>query len=235
MDNKYIGKDRKRSEKEKLREMSIGEKAAYIWSYYNYHIIGGIAAAAVIISIAYSCSTRTETGLFVVWSANYLEHEEVEALKEKINERLFDHTSNETAEISLFFTNEDDPAFMINYYNRLMAMLTAGSIDVFIADMETMTSMSSREFIWPLDIVMNDIKVSDTALYEKIDNEASGILFGLDENNQTIEIMGIRVTDSPLIKALGYNMDRDIFFCMAISTQNPGRVTETLKLFFEIS
>ena len=192
-----------------------------------------IIAAAIISSLVHSCLSQPKVGLSIAWSVDFLEIEEIESLSNVLNKRVLGDTSNEIAEVSLFFTNEDDPSFMVNYYNRLMAMLSAGSIDIFIVDRDTMITHSSREFIWPLDIVLDEIKVLNPALYEKIVNEAGYTMFGLDENNQTSEITGIRITNSPLMKELGYDIDNDIFFCMAVSTQKLGRVVKTLMLFFE--
>jgi len=233
MDKMYKSKDRMRSEREKLREMSFGEKVAYIWEYYKYYIIGGIAAIIAIIGISYSCATRETTGLFVAWSAIYLDHEEVDALKDKLDERISWKTSNETAEVSLFFTNDDDPAFAINYYNRLVAMLTARSIDVFILDVETLESYSSTEFIWPLDVVFDEIKSLNPAMFDIINNETVSTVFGLEVDNQSNEITGVRITDSPLLKRLGISTDTEIYFAMAITTQHIDRVAEALILFFE--
>jgi len=228
----YKSKDRSRSEREKLREMNFGEKLSYIWAYYNYQIVGVVIAIAVIIGVTHSCSTRQDIGLFIAWSASYLEFEQEDALKDVLNEHVLDSSPKEAAEVSLFIVNDDDPTFTLNYLNRMVAMLTAGTIDVFILDEDTMSDYSRSEFIWSLDVILNDIKASDPALYEIISNETVSIPFGLDENNQIIEIMGVRITDSPLVNRLGFRFNDDAFFCMAISTQRLDRVRETLKLFF---
>jgi len=233
MDKKYKSKDNTRSEREKLRDMIFGEKIAYIWDYYRYYIIGGVFAIILITSVIYQYSTRPNVGLFVAWSAGFLEHEEVESLSAALEEHIFEANSNETADISFFFTNDDDPSYSIQYYNRLMAMLTAGTIDIFIVDMSTLLFYSSSEFIWPLDIVLNDIKASSPELYEVISKETVSTMFGSDDGDKTLEITAIRITDSPLMNKLGFVMENDAFFCMAISTQRIDRVAPALKMFFE--
>jgi len=232
MEKMYKSKDRSRSETEKLRELSFREKIEYIWSYYNYYIIGGIIAVIVIVSVTYSCATRKDVVLSVAWSVGFLEQEEIDYLRDMLNERIVDNPSKETSEVSLFLSSGNDPTAEMAYINKLVAMLAAGAIDIFIVDMDTLISHSVSEFIKPMDIIIDIIRASDPDLYEIISNETIITVFGHEEDYQRPELTGIRLTDTPLMKELGYDIVVDTFFCMAISTQNYEKIAETLKLFF---
>ena len=232
MEKNYRSKDRALTEREKLKNMNFGEKLSYLWEYYRYYIIGGLIAVAVILSLFNTCVSRPNISFTLIWSASHIDTDKIEALTEILDKYIIGDSADESAEVSFSYMITDDTVFMTHYFSRLVAMLSANAIDVFILNAETMQIYSESEYIAPLDNVLSEINASSPQLYDKIMQEAEFTMFGLNEFKRS-ELAGIRITDTPLLNELGFDTKTDIYFCMAVSSRQIVRVTETLKLFFE--
>jgi len=232
LEKNYRSKDRALTEREKLKNMNFGEKLSYLWEYYRYYIIGGLIAVAVILSLFNTCVSRPNISFTLIWSASHIDTDKIEALTEILDKYIIGDSADESAEVSFSYMITDDTVFMTHYFSRLVAMLSANAIDVFILNTETMQIYSESEYIAPLDNVLSEINASSPQLYDKIMQEAEFTMFGLNEFKRS-ELAGIRITDTPLLNELGFDAKTDIYFCMAVSSRQIVRVTETLKLFFE--
>ena len=233
MEGLPVSKDRERSEREKLRTLSFKEKIAYIWEYYKYYIIGGVIGIVLTISLYQTCALTPNTGFVLTWSAGPIESEQIAALTDILDNKIMGADSNETSEVAVFFTVNDDPAFMSNYFQRLVAMLSANSIDMFILDMNALVTYSVNEFISPLDLALGEIKRLDPALHDIIMEEAVYTMYGQAHDENLLELTAIRVTDSPLMKRLGFDPAFETYISIAISTHQLDRTIKTLILFFE--
>ena len=233
MEGLPVSKDRERSEREKLRNMIFREKLSYIWEYYKYYIVGGIIGITLTISLYQTCALTSNTGFVVAWSAGPIDNEHIVALTDFLDTNIIGADSNETSEVAVFFTVNDDPAFMTNYFQRLVAMLSANSIDIILLDMNALISYSVSEFVSPLDFALGEIKRLDPALYDIIMEEAVYTMYGQAHDENLLELTAIRVTDSPLMKRLGFDPAFETYLGIAISTNQLDRVIKTLMLFFE--
>jgi len=228
-----LKKDRSRTEREKLKGLSFSKKVGYIWEYYKYYIVGVIIATALILSISYTFLIRPDIGFFVTWSVSVLDKDEISSLTDVFDEFIFEDDSKETSAVSLFFANQDDPAFMLQYFHQIVAMLSVGSIDIFISSFETLQMHSVNEFLWPLDEILDTIKLHNPLIYEEIIKETTQTIFGLNEDDVIHKTTGIRITDTPLMRRLGFELRTDAYFSIAVSTQHPDRTAKALILFFE--
>ena len=229
-------KEKCRIEIAKLRQMSFKQKAEYIWEYYKIHIIG-IGIFVILISLllnAWVCNPRPNTVLFIAWSAGYITDEQISTLTDAVNERLIDDDKNETAEISLLLTNNADPASMMAYTTRLIAMLTMGEIDIFILNSGLFEDYRSV-YLRPMEDVLDQIKSIDVETYDRINDRVVYTISGSDdEQNGEDRAMGIDITDCPLFLEIGI-INQELFFCIPVNSKNLDNVVSTLILFFQWS
>lgn len=233
MDSMPRSKDRSRGELEKLRELTFKEKLWYIWNYYNYFIIGGIVAIAIIASLLRTCVFTPDTALFIAWENPYIEQEQLDAFKDSFNERLFEPDANKVVDASFFYSVSDDPMVTFEHGERIVAMLAAGMIDIFIVDEIALREFSVLEFIMPLDGMLEDIREQAPLVHEQLLAEAAHALYGYEEGSISEQFVGIRVTDCPLFKELSINVREDAYICVAISSKNYYYVAHAIMEMFK--
>ena len=232
-------KDRSRSEREKLREMKFKEKIEYIWEYYKYHIIGVAIALAILGSLlnTFIFNPQPDVGLFIAWNAGFVDQERLEDLSATLNEHMTFQTEGEVADVSRFFTATDDPQMSVAHIQRLVAMITAGAIDVFIVDSELFAEYSYIGYIVPLDEVLSLVESINPDVHAIIMNEATFALYS--DHNEVVseQLMGIRLADSPLLLELGViNPDlywMDWYFGISVTTGNLKNIAHALIMMFE--
>jgi len=215
------GKDRSRSEWEKLKELSFSDKLSYMWEYYSYYIIGVAVAIVVTISLATTCGRGTGIDLSIVWNATFASQDELDALSDAIRDEIFGEDSDKTVLTYLFFTLSDDPQTTLQNSSRIMAMLAAEMIDIFVFDSETFYIY--RESLLPMDSIIKSIEEANPAVYERIKDELQ-----LGEH-----ISGIRLNDSPLLERLDFPLYDEVYLAVAMSTRNIDYVTEAIIALFE--
>jgi len=233
------GKDRARTEREKLREMNFKKKVEYIWEYYKYQIIGVAIGLAILGSLlnTWIFNPPPDVGLFIAWNAGFADHERLEELTATFTEHLTFQTEGEIAEISRFFTATDDPQMAMAHVQRLVAMLAGGQIDAFIMDGELFEEYSYIGYIAPLDSLLSLVESMNPDVYAIIINEVKYASHS-DINDVVSErIMGINLADSPLLLEHGVvNHDwywMDWFFGIAANTTNFENVANALIMMFE--
>ena len=233
------GKDRSRTEREKLREMDFKKKVEYIWEYYKYQIIGVAIGLAILGSLlnTWIFNPPPDVGLFIAWNAGFADHELLEDLTATFNEHMTFQTEGEVTEISRFFTASDDPQMAMAHVQRLVAMLAAGAIDAFIMDSELFEEYSHIGYIAPLDPLLSLIQSMNPDVYAIIRDEVKYALHSDNDEVITERIMGVNLADSPLLLEFGivnhewYWMDW--YFGIAVNTSNFENVANALIMMFE--
>lgn len=219
MDYMPKSKDRSRGELEKLREMTLKEKLEYIWEYYSYYIVGITVAVILIISLVRTCYLSPDIGLTIAWDGIYIESEQIDALTDELGARLFEDGDNKIVESTYFFAAPDDAQVMMAYYDRLIAMIASGSIDIFMLDWDTLEAYSILEYVQPLDEILSELRKQDPGAYERIAEITVAATYGPEEtaSEQTV---GIRITDSALLGGADINLYTDVYLCVSISATN---------------
>ncbi len=97
-------KQEQKSEKEKLKEMTLPQKISYLWEYYRYPALAVIAAIALISYIIYSMAKpKTATILEVAIINNTIEHEVWDEYAQKVSKYL--DADPEREEVKLEYSN----------------------------------------------------------------------------------------------------------------------------------
>lgn len=228
-------KDRSRSEWEKLREMNFKEKLEYIIAYYGLYILGIALVLGISISVLTTCLNRPDIGLMVDWGATYIEQDDFDALMSSLEEALFGSESPEVVQGIVNYLVEDDPEFLVSQYERLAAMVAAGTVDVFILSPAIMEVYARMGLIMPLEETLAHIEVISPDTYRRISIEAATASFDVSEENLdgTEMIAGIRITDSAMFSGMTYGPFGDVYFCICISTGNYTNALYALLEFFK--
>ena len=145
-------KDTDRKELDKLREMNFKEKLDHIWEYYKYFIIGFGVAVVVIFSFIYSyiINPSPEPALFISWNAGFATDDQIDDLKDYLEQHLITEDLNEEVVISQFFFDENNPETIMMGHQRAAAMIAAGVIDLFTLYDDLLEAYSMNGFLMPL-------------------------------------------------------------------------------------
>jgi len=233
------GKDRSRSEMEKLREMDFKKKCEYIWEYYRYFIIGSVIGLIILFNLlnTWVFNPPPDTGLFIAWDAGFVDHERIDALSNILTDNIEFEAEDDIADVSLFFTGVDDAQLAMAHTQRMVAMLAAGAIDVFVLDSQSLANSSYAGVIIPLDPLLEAVEIINPDIYARIMSETAYALHSSDGETFSEQIMGIRLMDSPLLTELGLiNSDwywLDWYFSIAASGGNLENAAQALIIFFE--
>ena len=237
-----IGKPLKvqyRHELKKLREMSFGGKVKYIWEYYKLHLIGLILFLSILISLlnVWFFNPPAQPILTVAWSAGFIFDENIADLKNVLYEDIIDETKNETVEVMLLLPGaEEDPQMFMAYITRLMAMVAARQLDIFVLNPDQLLDHANNGFIMPMEDILADIRTAYPAVYSRMEDAITYIQYEFEDYGPQEHIMGIKISDSPLFLELDLNhgfMDRKMYFSAVINTDNIENVTRALILFFD--
>ena len=240
MDNP-IGKPLKvqyRHEIEKLRKMTFKEKIKYIWEYYRIHIVVLVIIFSVIGSLinVWFINPPAEPVLTIAWSSGFIMDEQLRDLEDILAEQLADEAENESVDVISLLTGGDDPQMHMAYVTRLMAMVAARQIDIFVLDSEMLTDHSNSGLIQPMESILSEIQAANPAVYALIEERIVYITYEIEEEGPQENIMAIDVMGSPLFRKLdmasGF-FGAEAYFSVAVTTERHENVVNTLIMFFE--
>jgi len=227
-------KEKYDTEIKKLRELSFKEKIEYIWDYYKWHII---ITSVILIILGSLFNSRVlnpapKTVLNISWNTRFATEGQLAVLSDALKARIVEEESNEKVEVMPFLLIEDDPMIAMAEISRLVAMLAAGQIDVFILDEQQMTEYMSNMYIQPMDGVLALVYAMNPAVYERVKDKMLLSMYESAEGNVTERIMGIDISDSPLLMELGF-FKQELYFCVSATASNIDNVAYALVLFME--
>jgi len=227
-------KDKLNAERDKLRKMTFKGKLEYIWDYYKIPIICIIAGLILIVSLINTLYINPPPGnaLMIAWSAGIATDEQLDKLKETLDERIVDEGANKVVTISLFIASELNPSFSMANAQRMLAMLAAGEIDLFITDLPLLKEYSNQEIIQPLDIVLDALKARNPAVYDRIEEKIVYASYRTEDGSTAERKMGINIGDSPLLAELGF-YEQELIISISISFGNIEGVIRSFVAFFE--
>jgi len=223
-------REKLRAEKEKLREMTFKKKLEYIWDYYKYPIIGfcvGLILLGSFINTRY-INPPPGSALFIAWSAGFATDEQIDKLKTVLDEQIVAENINKEVFISMFFDSEFNPAGV----QRLMAMLAAGEIDLFIVDPPLLEEYAAQTFIRPLDNMLAEIKTRNPTIYTLMEENIVYALFKSDDGSITEQAMGINIGGSPLLTKLEF-YEQELIISISINIGNLENAVRGLIAFYE--
>jgi len=231
-----IGKPLKkqfRMELAKLREMDFKAKAAYIWEYYKIHLIAICLIFVAIGSLLnhFVFNPPPSSALFIAWSSGFIQDEQMNYLSSRLTEHIVDEDVNEIVEISMFVTG-GDPSMEMASVQRLVAMIAAGTIDVFILDSQLLKEYSENGFIQPMDDILAEIRLTNPTAFNRIEEGITLVLYEYDEGYSSERIMGIDLSNSPLISELDV-FAQELYFSIAVTSGKIENIPYALMTLFE--
>jgi len=222
------------AEMTKLREMSLRGKVEHIWEYYKIPMIGIIILIFLIGGLLnmWIFNPRPETALFVAWNGGFALEEQFDGLRESLEKRLIDEHKNEEIIISQFMTGVDDPTMAMANVQRMIAMLSAGTIDLFILSTEMLEEQSNGGFLRPMESMLSEIKSMNPGIYARIEENITMVRYEIEEGDVSENIMGISIGSSPLLTELEF-FEQELYLSIAITSDNTEIIKQALIAFFE--
>ena len=135
------------TEREKLHTMDRAKAAEYIWQYYKLWIISVVGAVCIgAYLLILSLSTPNENWLYVCF-ANVLPGSVVEEEGE-VHQAYADYAGFDLREKNLVFDtncycNPSEKTYGNNYYNKLIALMDGGVLDLLIMEKEDLQAIGS--------------------------------------------------------------------------------------------
>ena len=227
-------KEKVRLEVIKLREMTFKEKLEHIWEYYKIYMVSIIIVIFIIFSLlnAWVFNPPLDTVLFISWNRGFVTDEQIDRLKDYLEERLIEEDAREEIIISPFFFVGDDATSVMADIQRTAAMLAAGMIDLFITDQELVESFSIVAYIQPLDYILAEIQSKNPEVYSRIEENILTAVFEFEEGIQEEKAAGIRISGSPLFERLGI-FRQELYISLAVTAERTDTAIDALILFFE--
>jgi len=118
----------------KLKGMTLAEKIGYIRDYYTLHIIAGVVAIAIIVwgLNHYILNPPPQTFLNVSFFGQFVPEDLRNTFAENLAESLINPNENYRVLVDIFFATGINPEFDMAMTQRMVAMVAAAEIDVFI-------------------------------------------------------------------------------------------------------
>ena len=227
-------KEKVRLEIVKLREMSFKEKLEHIWEYYKFYLLGLVIFLVVIGSLinAWLINPQPKTALFLSWNAGFILYEQLDELSEALTKRLVDEKENEVVSTTQMLTSTGDPTINMASQQRMIAMVAAGEIDVFILDSTMLVEYASNGLIVPIESMLAEIRASDREVYDRIEEKIVYTRIEVEEGQIEEAIMGVNVKDSPLLTSFDF-YEQDLIFCLCATSKRLENVKAALIALFE--
>ena len=227
-------KDQVKNELSTLRAMSLKQKREYIWEYYRALIIGTIIFLIVAGSLinTWFINPPKGTALLFAWNSGYETDEYMRFLADALTERLVENPGKEEVAVMSFLSG-DDPSMVMATSNRLMAMLTAGEIDVFFLDDQLAAQYSEIEFILPMEDFLQAVLAQSPGVYEQIKDKLLLLPHRATEDSPEENLVfGIQVGRCPLFREIDI-YEQDLYFCLAVTSKNTDTAVRALIAFYE--
>lgn len=202
--------------KERLRnrelfsQMTSREKLDYIWLYFKWHILLGIAAVAILASSIYGAITAKEPVLYVGY-LNVAVGEELESRLSGgyLTARELDPQKKELVFYQDLYLTSDpfatDQEYAYSSRMKVMATITSQQLDMVLMNREAYNLASESGYLLELDTLFGDdpeispLLVSNTVIPEDDDGESIAV-------TETV-VNGLVVTDVPLFRQAGFSGD----------------------------
>jgi len=226
-------KEKVRIEISNLREMTFKSKLEHIWEYYKFHIIAFLFIVFVLLSMLniWVFSPNPESALFISWNAGYATDEQEGKLIEFLEGRLIDKGANEEVVVAQYFFGNVDPSADMAGFQRTVAMITTGMIDLFLINDELLNDFTESGFLQPLDSILDKIMSINPDAYDRIAENVITVLYESDDIREERQT-GINIGTSPLFAKLGI-VEQELFIGVSISSGRIDNVVKTLIMFFE--
>jgi hypothetical protein len=192
-DNAELYKKREyKTEREKLREMTLKEKLGYLWEYYRIH-----AAIVVIVIIIISyvlhgiLSPKIETKFYAAFVDNIVPIDTLDQYQAEFSDYLKLNPQKAKVNFNNNFYLSSDSSYSMNMKQALSTYIYAKEIDVIIAPESEFKNFAYYGFLSPLTDEL------PTDLYSNLTDHF--YLSDQDKNTEK-QVFGIYLNDTELYK-----------------------------------
>ncbi|MCL2499538.1 MAG: hypothetical protein FWE90_04280 [Defluviitaleaceae bacterium] len=209
-----------REEKEKLSRMTFHEKRLHIWEYYKIHML----VACVIIVVLFSIVNRVLNPpkvdfLYISWLGTQVDPALLVGLSERLETIVYNPERQQVTVLSYAATA--DHAFNSAMQTRLAARVRVGDVDIILTSQAGLAELDNAGgWLRPADDVLDELKISDLSLYERLDIYVIGG-----------RPMGINLAGSPLLGETGINTD-DLYLAVVSNTVRVENIVLALRELF---
>lgn len=179
-----------------FKELNNREKKEYIIEYYKFHIIGGIAALAVVFSLLnhYVFNPPRQVIADVTITAPYADPAGVEELQAEVKKCVEAKTADKTGLVEiLYFSEKNDPQMQMAMTAKLMGKASTGELDILILDQDHLAYFMENEILLPLA----DYLTAD----EQAEYAAKSPVMGVKDGQKTAVALAVP-KDSPVGRLL---------------------------------
>jgi len=179
-----------------FKELNNREKREYIIEYYKFHIIGGIAALAVVFSLLnhYVFNPPRQVIADVTITAPYADPAGVEELQAEVKKCVEAKTADKTGLVEiLYFSEKNDPQMQMAMTAKLMGKASTGELDILILDQDHLAYFMENEILLPLA----DYLTAD----EQAEYAAKSPVMGVKDGQKTAVALAVP-KDSPVGRLL---------------------------------
>lgn len=217
-----------RSVRERLSEMTVGQRIAYLWDYYKWLVIGMAVAIVVIVVLAQNLYTASHTNTILTVSllnADTLSSDASE-LPTRFLETLPDLDGDEIIvfDASLSINPERGDSLSATAYQVLSAQLLGGELDVLVCDETLFSMLLENGAFLPLRAVLSEAEL-DRFSGELFEGITSG------DGGET-EVYGLRLSGSALQDGRIYPADSDLVIGITGSSSDPELAAKFLRWIY---
>ena len=217
----------------KIKLMSFKEKREYIWVYYKIHII--IAVFILIIAggliNSWFINPPKKDYINIAWMGAYEPYEQLDALAAAFTGALVQDDKKETAVIIPYFYS-GEPSYDAAMTNRLMAMVSAREVDIFITDKESLDELTGAGYTAPLSALAEELnKPEYAALNKALSESCIELTFTDDDKKILTDIMAVNLEGNVFLEKAGINT-RGLYLSITVNTLKLPHILETLKLMY---
>jgi len=150
----------------KFKGLTMAEKIGYVRDYYTWHIIAGIIAIAIFgwSLNHYVLNPPPQTFLNVSFLGQFVPEDLRNNFEVNLSENILDDHVNYRIVVDNFFFAGNDPSFDMAMTQRMIAMVAAAQLDIFIIAPDEIQGIHNQGFSTNLREVLNPVVFAN--LYE---------------------------------------------------------------------
>ena len=150
--------DEFRDEREALKNGTPKQKLEYFWCYYKWHVIGTVAAIAVIASFIYEAVTRKDNALYAAFLNSFtIAEDQGEAYKQAVTQAIGIDPNEYEIMIDTSMYIDLENMTDENTYNTIQKMgvyVAAGEIDTLVTNADIFEDYAYIDYLTDLRTVL---------------------------------------------------------------------------------
>lgn len=245
--------DEFREEREALKQKSFKDKFQYFLDYYKWHVIGGVALIACVVSLINSVLNRKECvfyGAFI----NAYQTPECEAFREEFaaSAGIDLEKSDVMFDTDMFIADNAHDQTSVNTAQRLMVYVAAGDVNIMAGGPAIMNQYAYNEFFQDMRQVLPEelqeklapyYYYVDAALIEEINaKQEDGIMTETpdypanphDPQSMTEPVpVGLYIQSCPRIQEAFVFQDDDVILSVVVNESNPDTVLQFISSIYD--